>query len=114
MASPSDGVLYVNNVIFNKLCRIPVDASGKPGTPVDIWMDQPVKGPGWHAAANGKLIVAENASGKISVLTVNGDKASVTVIKDGLDTSTGVEPAGDTIWIAERGAGKAVSIPMPK
>ena len=26
-----DGVLYVNNVIFNKLYRIPVDAAGKPG-----------------------------------------------------------------------------------
>src|ERR1700677_2545935 len=39
-----NGTLYVNNVIFNKLYRIPVDAAGKPGTPVDIWMDQPVKG----------------------------------------------------------------------
>jgi hypothetical protein len=29
-------------------------------------------------------------------------------------TPTAAEPAGDTIWIAERGAGKAVSIPMPK
>src|SRR5580698_3756988 len=38
-----DGVLYVNNVIFNKLYRIPVDTAGKPGAPVDIWMDQPVK-----------------------------------------------------------------------
>jgi len=65
-------------------------------------------------AANGKLILAENASGKISVLTINGDKASVTVIKDGLNTPTGVEPVGDTIWISERGAGKAVSISMPK
>jgi sugar lactone lactonase YvrE len=109
-----DGALYVNNVIFNKLYRIPVDATGKPGTPVDIWMDQPVKGPDGMRAANGKLIVAENGSGKISALTVNGDKASVTVIKEGLDTPTGVEPVGDTIWIAERGAGKAVSVPMPK
>jgi len=109
-----DGTLYVNNVIFNKLYRIPVDASGKPGTPVDIWMDQPVKGPDGMRAAKGKLILAENASGKISVLTVNGDKASVTVIKDGLDTPTGVEPAGDTIWITERGVGKVWSIPMPK
>jgi hypothetical protein len=104
----------VNNVIFNKLYRIPVDDTGKPGTPVDIWMDQPVKGPDGMRAANGKLIVAENASGKISALTVNGDKASVTVIKEGLNTPTGVEPVGDTIWIAERGAGKAVSVPMPK
>jgi hypothetical protein len=109
-----DGTLYVNNVIFNKLYRIPVDASGKPGTPVDIWMDQPVKGPDGMRAAKGKLILAENASGKISVLTVNGDKASVTVIKDGLVIPTGVEPAGDTIWITERGVGKVWSIPMPK
>jgi sugar lactone lactonase YvrE len=109
-----DGTLYVNNVIFNKLYRIPVDAAGKAEAPVDIWMDQPVKGPDGMRAANGKLIVAENGSGKISALTINGDKATVTVLKEGLKTPTGVEPAGDTIWIAERGAGKAVSIPMPK
>jgi hypothetical protein len=109
-----NGTLYVNNVFSNNLYRIPVDATGKPGQPVDIWMDQPIKGPDGMRAANGKLLVAENGSGKISVITVNGDKASVTVIKEGLNTPTAVEPAGDTIWIAERGAGKAVSIPMPK
>ena len=109
-----NGTLYVNNVISNNLYRIPVDAAGKAGQPVDIWMDQPVKGPDGMRAANGKLLVAENGAGKISVITVNGDKASVTVIKEGLKTPTAVEPAGDTIWIAERGAGKAVSIPMPK
>ena len=109
-----NGVLYVNNVFSNNLYRIPVDASGKAGQPVDIWMDQPIKGPDGMRAANGKLIVAENGSGKISVITVNGDKASVEVIKQGLNTPTGVEPAGDTLWIAERGAGKAVSMPLPK
>jgi sugar lactone lactonase YvrE len=109
-----DGTLYVNNVFFNKLYRIPVDAAGKPGQPVDIWMDQPVKGPDGMRAANGKLILAENGSGKVAVLTVDGETAHVTVIKDGLNTPTGVEPAGDTIWISERGAGKAVSVPMPK
>lgn len=109
-----NGTLYVNNVISNNLYRIPVDSSGKAGQPVDIWMDQPVKGPDGMRAANGKLFVAENGSGKISAITVNGDKASVAVIKEGLKTPTGVEPAGDTLWIAERGAGKAVSIPMPR
>lgn len=109
-----DGTLYVNNVFSNNLYRIPVDAAGKAGTPVDIWMDQPIKGPDGMRAANGKLLVAENGSGKIDVITVHGDKASVTVIKEGLKTPTAVEPAGDTLWIAERGAGKAVSMPMPK
>jgi sugar lactone lactonase YvrE len=109
-----DGTLFVNNVRSNKLYRIPVDATGKAGQPVEIWMDQPVKGPDGMRAANGKLLLAENGSGKISVITVNGDKASVTVIKEGFKTPTAVEPAGDTIWVAERSAGKAVSIPMPK
>jgi hypothetical protein len=109
-----NGTLYVNNVFFNKLYRIPVDADGKPGTPVDIWMDQPVRGPDGMRAANGKLFVAENGSGRISALTVNGDKASVTVLKEGLKTPTGIEPAGDTLWFTERGIGKAESIPMPK
>jgi sugar lactone lactonase YvrE len=109
-----NGTLYVNNVIFNKLYRIPVDAAGKAQDPVDIWLDQPIKGPDGMRAVNGKLLLAENGSGKISAITVDGDKASVTVLTEGLKTPTGVEPAGDTIWIAERGAGKAVSIPMPK
>ena len=106
-----DGTLYVNNVFSNNLYRIPIDAAGKAGQPVDIWMDQPVKGPDGMRAANGKLLLAENGSGKIDVLTISGDRASVTVMKEGLKTPTAVEPAGDTIWVAERGTGKAVSIP---
>ncbi len=109
-----NGTLYVNNVITSKLYRIPKDSAGKAGQPIEISLDQPVKGPDGMRAAKGKLLVAENGSGKISVITVNGDKASVTVIKEGLKTPTAVEPDGDTIWIAERGAGKAVSMPMPK
>jgi hypothetical protein len=109
-----NGTLYVNNVFSNKLFRIPLDAAGKAGPPVEIATDQPVKGPDGMRAANGKLLLAENGSGKISVITIQGDKASVTVIKDGLKTPTAVEPAGDKIWIAERGTGKALSIPMPK
>jgi hypothetical protein len=108
-----DGTLYVNNVITSKLYRIPVDA-GKAGQAVEIVLDQPIKGPDGMRAAKGKLLVAENGAGKISVITVNGDKGAVTVIKDGLKTPTAVEPAGDTIWIAERATGKALSIPMPK
>jgi hypothetical protein len=115
MESPFlNGTLYVNNVIFNKLYRIPVDAAGKPGQPVDIWMDQPVKGPDGMRAVNGKLLVAENGSCKISVITVNGDKASVTVIKEGLKTPTAVEPAGDTIWSPNAALARQCLFPMPK
>lgn len=109
-----NGTLYVTNVAFNKLYRVPVGADGKPGDPVDIWMDSPVRGPDGLRAANGKLFMAENRGGKISSLTIAGDTAHVTVIKDGLKSPTGVEPAGDTLWFTERGNGKVWSVPMPK
>jgi sugar lactone lactonase YvrE len=109
-----DGVLYVNNVSFNKLYRIPVDASGKPGRPVDIWMDAPVRGPDGMRAAGGKLFIAANGTGQIVSVAVTGDTGHVTVLEDGLKTPTGIEPAGDTLWFTERGVGKVWSIPMPK
>src|ERR1700721_4275556 len=52
-----DGTLYVNNVFSNNLYRIPVDAAGKAGQPVDIWMDQPVKGPDGRPPANGNIFL---------------------------------------------------------
>ena len=109
-----DGVLYVNNVTFNKLYRIPVDAAGKPGRPVDIWMDAPVRGPDGMRAAGGKLFIAANGTGNVLSLTVTGDTAHVTVLKDGLVTPTGIEPVGDTLWFTERGTGKVWSLPIPK
>lgn len=110
-----NGALYFNSVFFNNLYRVPVGADGKPGTPVQIWMDAPVKGIDGIRAANGKLYQAENGAGRVHSLTLmDGDRAHVTVLKDGLNTPTAVEPAGDVIWIANRGAGQAVSIPMPQ
>jgi streptogramin lyase len=109
-----DGTLYVDNVFSNHLYRIAIDAAGHAGQPVDIALDHPIKGPDGMRAANGKLFVAESGSGKVSAITLNGEKASVEVLKEGLKIPTAVEPAGDTIWIADRGAGRTISIPMPK
>jgi hypothetical protein len=108
------GALYVNSVSLNKLFRVPVDAAGKPGPLVDIWMDAPVKGPDGMRAGGGKLFVAENASGKVVAMTVTGDTAHVTTIKDGLKSPTGVEAVGDTLWFTERGTGKVWSVPIPR
>lgn len=108
-----NGTLYVNNVITSKIYRIPITA-GKAGHPVEIQLDQTIKGPDGMRAANGKMLLAENGNGKIAAVVINGDHGNVTVIKEGLKTPTGVEPAGDKILITERGAGKVWSIPMPR
>jgi hypothetical protein len=77
-------------------------------------MDQPVRGPDGMRAANGKLYLAENGTGVVSALTINGDKANVTVLKDGLKTPTAIEPAGGTLWFSERAIGKVESLPLAK
>jgi hypothetical protein len=110
-----NGTLYYNSVFFNNLYRVPVDANGKAGTPVQIWMDAPVKGIDGMRVANGHLLQAENGSGKVHMLTLmDGDRAHVTVLKEGLNQPTAVEPGRGELWIANRGAGQIVSIPMPK
>jgi hypothetical protein len=109
-----NGVLYYNSVFFNNLYRVPVDAQGKAGTPVQIWMDAPVKGIDGMRVAGGKIVQAENGSGKVHMLTINGDTAHVTVLKEGLSQPTAVEAGRGELWIANRGAGQIVSIPMPK
>jgi hypothetical protein len=106
--------LYENNVIFNKLYRVPMDAGGNAGKPVDIWMDRPVKGPDGMRAANGKLFLAENGAGRIDMVTVSGDTAKITVLQEGLATPTAIEPAGDTLWYGERAGDRAHSMPLPK
>jgi hypothetical protein len=106
--------LYENNVIFNKLYRVPMDAGGKAGKPVDIWMDKPVKGPDGMRAANGKLFLAENGAGKIDMVTVSGDTAAITVLQEGLATPTAIQPTADTLWYGERAGDRVHSMPLPK
>jgi hypothetical protein len=106
--------LYENNVIFNKIYRVPVDASGKAAKPVDLWLDKPIKGPDGMRAANGKLFLTENGAGRIDMVTVSGDTASVTVLQENLNVPTAIEPFGDTLWYGERMADKAHSMALPK
>jgi hypothetical protein len=106
--------LYENNLIFNTLYRVPIDAAGKAGKPVDIWMDKLVKGPDGMRAANGKLFLTENAAGKVDMVTVSGDTAKITVLQEGLATPTAIEPVGDTLWYGERAGDRAHSMPLPK
>jgi hypothetical protein len=106
--------LYVNNVFSNNLYRIPLDQTGKAGAPVQIWPDRPIKGPDGMRAYNGKLYLTENRNGRASVVTVNGDQATVVTILDGLTRPTAIEPTADTLWVGDRAKDKAIALPMPK
>ncbi len=93
--------LYANNVQTNKLYRIPINADGSGGAPVEITTSIPLDGPDGMRAQNGKLYIAENRANRVTELTFNGDSATVRVLADGYGTATGVQPAGDVIWVQE-------------
>jgi hypothetical protein len=93
--------LYVSNVNTNKLYRIPINADGSGGAPVEITLSQPIMGPDGVRALNGKLYVAENKSNQVSEVTLNGDTGTVRVLKGGYQTATGVAPTGNTVWVGE-------------
>jgi hypothetical protein len=94
-------MLYANNVSTGKLYRIPVNADGSAGTVVEIKLSQPLEGPDGMRAQNGKMYVAENRANRISEITFTGDTGTVRVLKGGYVTATGVQPAGDVIWVQE-------------
>ena len=102
-------------MFFNKLYRIPVDAAGKAGQPDDIWMDQPVRALMACVQQTASSSSPKMPAARISVTTVNGDKASVTVLKEGLKE---LQPQSSQpailLWFTERATGKVMSIPMPK
>jgi hypothetical protein len=109
-----NGALFVTNVFSNNLYRIAIDATGKAGAPEDLWLSQSIKGPDAIRAANGKLFVAENRTGRVDVVTIDGDKAIITTLKDGFEGSTAVEPYGSMLWVGESRGNRATAILMPK
>lgn len=95
------GTLYANNVQTGHIYRLPIGSDGKAGAPVDIALSQPLQGPDGMRAANGRIYVAENRAGRISELTIEGDQATVRVIKDGYQMPTAVSPVGGVLWVGE-------------
>ena len=93
--------LYANNVSTGKLFRIPINADGSAGAPVEIKLSQPLEGPDGMRAHNGKMYVAENRGGRASEITFSGDTGTVRALKEGHPSLTGIQPHGDVIWLQQ-------------
>jgi hypothetical protein len=96
LALLADGSLYVNDFTSGKLFRIPVNADGSAGALVPIETSIPLGRPdGLRTAGPNTLIQAEQV-GRVSELTINGDRAEVRVLREGLPRASGVTLVGDS------------------
>jgi hypothetical protein len=91
--------VYVNNFATGKLFRIPVNADCTAGAIVPIETSMPLGRPdGLRTAGPRKLIQAEQ-EGRVTELTINGDRAEVRVVQDGLTRPSGVTIVGDSVIV---------------
>jgi hypothetical protein len=103
IAMLTNGAVLFNNVRENQLVRVDVKVDGTAGAATLLALSQPIAGPdGMRALQDGSIILAENRSGKIDIVNIDGDKAKIETIKDGFKyTPTAVTLAGDTVWVLE-------------
>lgn len=96
--------LYVNSVTSGKLVRLELGPDGKSKDIVELKLSRPLDRPdGMRAIGKHRLLLAEN-SGKMSIVTFSGDKmkdATITTIKEGLESTPGVTATKGMAWIVE-------------
>jgi hypothetical protein len=93
----------VSSVTSNRLWRIAIDRSGHVGAITQLTPSQPLNGAdGFRLIRGNVFLLAENAAGRLDEVHISGDRAMITVIKEGLDTPTSAIALGRTIYGAER------------
>jgi sugar lactone lactonase YvrE len=129
LAFEAGGALIINNVQKNELWRVTLPAAGKPAALTKLNASRKMEGPDGLRFIGGKrFLQAEGTSGRITLVTIEGDEARIDVLREGLDSSPGVTLIGKTVYAVEGkiqylfnpqfrgkdpGPFKATAIPLP-
>ena len=97
----ADGAVYVNSVGQGTLLRIPVKADGSAGPIVKLETSQPLTSPDGMRSVGSKTMLLVEGAGRLDEVTINGDKAEIKVLKDGLTGPTAVTLAGGMAYVTE-------------
>jgi sugar lactone lactonase YvrE len=99
LAFLADGALYVNDFFSGRLYRFRVNADGSAGQMVAIETSLPLTRPDGLRSAGSKTLVQAEGQGRVTELTIDGDRAVVRVLKDGLNGATGVTVVGSDLVV---------------
>jgi hypothetical protein len=125
-----DGTLYVNIVSRGALVRVDRKADKSFSGLTELTLSEPVKGPdGFRLISGNRFLLAEGTGGRVDEVTIDGDKAQIKVLREGMSSPPGVTLVGNTVFAVEGkigylmdpklkgqdpGAFKAYAIPLPK
>jgi sugar lactone lactonase YvrE len=102
IAFSGDWTLYANNVQTQKIYRIAVNADNTMGALTDLKLSHELGGPdGMRLIEGNRFIQAEGTIGRLSVVTIEGDSATLAVIDDALESSPGATMVGNTAYVLE-------------
>ena len=97
----ADGAVYVNSVGQGTLLRIPVKADGSAGPITKLETSRPLQSPDGMRSVGSKTMLLVEGAGRLDEVTINGDKAEVKVLKEGLTGPTAVTLAGGIAYVSE-------------
>lgn len=102
LAFAQDGTLYVNNVRTQKLFRVALNNDGSMGALTELAVSHELGGPdGMRLIEGNRFIQAEGTAGRLSVVEIDGDTATMTVLRDDLESSPAATVVGNTAYVAK-------------
>ena len=102
IAIAGDGKIYINNVRKNLFQRVDTKPDGSYAGLTPITLSDALNGPdGLRSMGGNRFLQAEGPGGRVAIITVEGDKANVTPVKTGLESSPGVAQVGQVGYAIE-------------
>ena len=102
IAFAEDGTLYINNVRQNLVQRVERGEDGAYAGLTDLALSQPVEGPDALRPLGGSTFIqAEGPAGRVALVEIDGDAATVTTLQEGLDGTPGATAFGDVLYVPE-------------
>jgi len=106
LAFSADGTLYVNNVRSNEIIRVEVSPAGSMGVLTSLQLSHELGGPDGMRLIDGqRFIQAEGTIGRLGILSIDGDSATLEVLRDDLLSTPGATVVGDTVYVIESNIG---------
>lgn len=102
IAFAEDGTMYVNNVRQHTVQRVERGDDGAYAGLTTLALSEPVNGPdGLRHVSGNRFLQAEGPGNRVTYVDVEGDRATITPVKTGLDSSPGVTRVGNVGYATE-------------